>query len=94
MATAYRLEHDPRVPSDKGVRRERRRPDPLADIFEAEIVPMLRAAPALRPVAVFAEMRRRYPDLPAGVTTHDGAADPALARPARAGAGCDLPSGT
>jgi transposase len=67
MATAYRLEHDPRVPSDKGVRRERRRPDPLADIFEAEIVPMLRAAPALRPVAVFAEMRRRYPDLPEGV---------------------------
>jgi transposase len=67
MATAYRLEHDPRLPSDKGVRRERRRPDPLADIFEAEIVPMLRAAPALRPVAVFAEMRRRYPDLPEGV---------------------------
>jgi hypothetical protein len=31
MATAHRLEHDPRLPSDKGVRRERRRPDPLAD---------------------------------------------------------------
>ena len=49
------------------MRRERRRPDPLADIFEAEIVPILRAAPALRPVAVFGEMRRRYLDLPEGV---------------------------
>lgn len=67
MATAYRLEHDPRLPSAKDVPRERRRPDPLADIFEAEIVPMIRAAPDLRPVAVFAEMRRRYPDLPEGV---------------------------
>ena len=30
--------------------RERRRPDPLVDIFDAEVVPMLKAAPGLRSV--------------------------------------------
>jgi hypothetical protein len=38
-ATAYRFEHDDRLPSHKAVVRGRRRPDPLADIFDAEIVP-------------------------------------------------------
>ena len=32
-ATGYRLEADPTLPSQKKVRRGRRRPDPLADIF-------------------------------------------------------------
>ncbi|MDR5727551.1 MAG: hypothetical protein RB191_09005, partial [Terriglobia bacterium] len=43
IATAYRIEHDARLPSQKKAPRQRRRPDPLADIFEAEIVPMLQA---------------------------------------------------
>ncbi len=43
-ATAYRIEKDPRLPSQKKAPRGRRRPDPLADIFESEIVAMLRAA--------------------------------------------------
>ena len=47
--------------------RERRRPDPLAAFFDAEVVPMLKAAPELRAVAIFEEMQRRHPDLPAGV---------------------------
>ena len=63
VATAYRLQHDPRLPSDKKPPRERRRPDPLVDIFEAEVVPLLEAAPGIRPVAVFDELRRRHPDL-------------------------------
>ena len=54
VATAYRFERDPRLPSDKQTPRERRRPDPLADIFEAEVVPLLQAAPGIRPVAIFA----------------------------------------
>ncbi len=66
-ATAYRLEGDPRLPSQKAKGRDRRRPDPLAAIFEAEVVPMLEAAPELRPVAIFAEMLRRHPDLHEGV---------------------------
>ena len=66
-STAYRFEKDPRLPSQKKARRERRRPDPLADIFAAEIVPMLRAAPGLRFVAIFEEMLRRHPDLGMGI---------------------------
>jgi hypothetical protein len=62
-ATAYRIEKDSRLPSQRKVPRQRRRPDPLADIFEAEIVPLLRAAPGIRPVAIFEEMLRRHPEL-------------------------------
>src|ERR1700744_3164895 len=66
-ATAYRFEHDHRLPSDHQQIRGRRRPDPLADFFETEIVPMLKAAPELRAVAIFEEMQRRHPALSAGV---------------------------
>ncbi|RWQ79727.1 MAG: IS21 family transposase [Mesorhizobium sp.] len=62
-ATAYRIEKDSRLPSQRKVPRQRRRPDPLADIFEAEIVPLLRTAPGIRPVAIFEEMLRRHPEL-------------------------------
>lgn len=62
-ATAYRIEDDPRLPSQKATRRTRRRPDPLAGIFDEEIVPLLLEAPGLRPVALFEEIRRRHPDL-------------------------------
>lgn len=68
-ATGYRLEKErsasppppPRPP------RGRRRPDPLADIFDSEVVPLLQSAPDLRAIAVFDEMRRRHPDLDPGV---------------------------
>ena len=62
-ATAYRIGKDPRLPSQKQTLRERRRPDPLADIFEAEVVPLLKAAPGIRCVAIFEEMIRRHPAL-------------------------------
>ena len=61
-ATGYRLAHDSRLPSTKKAPRGRRRPDPLGDLFEAEIVPLLKAAPGLRPIAVFEEMIRRHPN--------------------------------
>jgi transposase InsO family protein len=67
IATAYRIGHDLRLPSDKKVPRDSRRPDPLADIFESEVVPLLQAAPGLRPVAIFDEIRRRHTDLAPGV---------------------------
>jgi hypothetical protein len=66
-STAYRSEKDPRLPSQKMMPRERRRPDPLADVFDAEVVPMLRAAPGLRAVAIFEEMARRHSELGAGI---------------------------
>ena len=61
--TAYRIEADPRLPSEKNKPRERRRPDPLAGVWESEIVPLLEATPELRPIAVFDEMVRRHPEL-------------------------------
>jgi hypothetical protein len=67
LRTAYRIENDPRLPSQTEQRRGRRRPDPLITIFDAEIVPMLKAAPDLRPIAVFEEMQRRHPELPDAV---------------------------
>ena len=66
-STAYRLEHDPRLPSQKKAPRGRRRPDPLGDLFDAEVVPMLRAAPGVRAVAIFDEMLRRHPEIGASV---------------------------
>jgi transposase InsO family protein len=66
-ATAYRIEADPRLPSQKTSSRGRRRPDPLAGIWEGEIVPMLEAAPGVRAVAIFEEICRRHPELATGV---------------------------
>ena len=67
VASAYRIEKDPRLPSQKKAPRGRRRPDPLAGIFDEEVVPLLKAAPGIRPVAIFEEMRRRHPELADGV---------------------------
>lgn len=67
IATAYRIEHDPRLPSEKKIARARRRPDPLAEIFDAEVVPLLQAAPGIRPVAIFDELRRRHTEFAPGV---------------------------
>jgi len=66
-SSACRIEKDRRLPSQRKVRRERRRPDPLADVWQSEIVPILEAAPGLRPVAIFEEVLRRHPELGAGV---------------------------
>ena len=83
-ATAYRVEADPRLPSQKKTPRGRRRPDPLAGVWDSEIVPMLEAAPAparggdLRgdlPSASRA-CRRRAPDLGAAHHPMAGAQRP------------------
>jgi len=66
-ATGHRLARDPRLPSMRKGVRGRRRPDPLADVFEAEIVPMLKAAPGLRSIAIFEEIMRRHPELGSGI---------------------------
>ena len=62
-ATGYRVEADPRLPSQKEASRGRRRPDPLDPYWEAEVVPMLRAAPGIRVVGVLDELRRRHLEL-------------------------------
>ena len=62
-AAAYRIEKDPRLPSQKKARRERRRADPFADVWDNEVVPMLKAAPGLGPNCRLGELCRRHPDL-------------------------------
>ena len=65
-AAAYRFEKESWLPGKERPRRERRRADPLADVWDSEAVPMLKAAPGLRPIAIFEELRRRHPELGAG----------------------------
>ena len=92
-ATGYRIENDPRLPSHKKVPRGRRRPDPLAEVWDDEIVPILKSAPGIRAIAVLDEIRRRHPEINAGHSAHAGTAHAQLASPSRPRAGCDLPSG-
>jgi hypothetical protein len=66
-ATAYRIEQDRRLPSQKKAPRGRRRHDPLAAVWESEVVPLLKSAPGLRPVAIFDEIRRRHPEIGVGI---------------------------
>src|SRR5579864_3959528 len=66
-ATGYRIEDDPRLPSQKKAPRGRRRPDPLAEVWDGEIVPILKAAPGIRAIAVLEEIRRRHPEMPLGI---------------------------
>lgn len=65
--TGYRLEKDRRLPSQKKIPHDRRRPDPLSAVWDTEIVPMMKAAPGLRAVAIYGEMLRRHPELGNGV---------------------------
>ena len=66
-ATGYRLAEDPFLLSGKAAPRGRRRPDPLADIFETEVVPILENSPGIRSVGVFEALMQRHPDLDPGV---------------------------
>src|SRR5262249_3479034 len=60
-ATAYRIEADARLPSQKKPR-GRRRPDPLAAVWDSDIVPLLKATPGLRPISILDEIIRRHSD--------------------------------
>ena len=62
--TARRIEHDPRLPSQKVAERPRRRQsvDPLGGMWESDIVPLLLSRPGLRPVTLLEEMQLRHPD--------------------------------
>ena len=62
-ATAYRIEDDPRLPSQRKEPRGRRRPDPLSPYWDSEIVPILKAAPGIRVIGVLDELCRRHPGL-------------------------------
>src|SRR5580692_5910825 len=70
-ASGYRIEDDPRLPSQKKAPRGRRRPDPLAEVWDGEIVPILKSAPGIRAIAVLEEIRRRHPEIAAGIDPED-----------------------
>ena len=61
------VEDDPRLPSQKKAPRGRRRPDPLAEVWDGEIVPILKSAPGIRAIAVLEEIRRRHPEIAASI---------------------------
>jgi hypothetical protein len=66
-STAHRCEKDPRLPSQKMTPRGRRRADPLAGVWDSEVLPLLKAAPGLRPIGIFDELLRRHPGLNPGM---------------------------
>ena len=66
-ATGYRIEADPRLPSQRKKPHGRRRPDPLVGVWKSEIVPLLEAAPGLRAIAIFEELCRRHPEIDPGI---------------------------
>src|SRR5665213_3013215 len=66
-ASGYRIADDPRLPSQKKTARGRRRPDPLAEVWDGEIVPILKSAPGIRAIAVLEEIRRRHPEISPGI---------------------------
>jgi hypothetical protein len=93
VATAYRITEDPRLPSQKKAPRGRRRRDPLATVWDSEVVPLLKSVAGLRPVAILDEIRRRHPEIGTGIRR-------TLERRIRTWralngcrAGCDLPAG-
>lgn len=66
-ATGYRIENELDQPRATKPPRGSRRPDPLQAVWEAEVLPMLTAAPGLRAVAVLGELGRRHPELDPGI---------------------------
>ena len=62
-ASAYRIQNDPRPPSQKKDPRELRWPDPQEEWWEQEFVPIQEPAQGIRTVGVLKELRRRHPDV-------------------------------
>ncbi|MCG3190491.1 MAG: hypothetical protein LKCHEGNO_03224 [Burkholderiaceae bacterium] len=60
VSSARRIEGSATLPSQRPPRHWRTRNDPLADVWDSEVVPMLEAAPALMAVTVLEELQRRH----------------------------------
>ena len=59
--SARRIEQSPSLPSQRPARAWRTREDPLAPVWDDEVVPLLRADPQLNAVTVLEELQRRHP---------------------------------
>lgn len=61
VSSARRIESQVALPSQRPARHWRTRSDPLAQVWESEVIPMLEAAPALMAITVLEELQRRHP---------------------------------
>jgi hypothetical protein len=61
VRSARRIERSASLPSQRGLRAWRTRADPLAEVWESEILPLLRGAPGLTAVTLLEEIQRRHP---------------------------------
>ena len=62
VASARRVETMSTLPSQRPPRHWRTRVDPLAAVWDTEVVPMLEGAPSLMAVTLLEELQRRYPE--------------------------------
>ncbi|RQQ41739.1 IS21 family transposase, partial [Burkholderia stagnalis] len=62
VRTARRFEHGAHLPSQTPPRTWRTRPDPFADVWDSEVVPLLRHAPRLKAVTLLARLQEAHPD--------------------------------
>jgi hypothetical protein len=62
VRSARRIERRASLPSQRESRRWRTRTDPLAEVWESELMPLLRGAPGLTAVTLLEELQRRYPE--------------------------------
>jgi transposase InsO family protein len=61
VSSAYRIERCSELPSQREPRQWRTRADPLAEVWDDEVVPLLQSAPGLLAVTVLEELQRRHP---------------------------------
>jgi transposase InsO family protein len=62
VASARRIESSGLLPSQRPPRHWRTRADPLSEVWDTEVVPMLEGAPALMAVTMLEELQRRHPE--------------------------------
>jgi len=59
--SARRIEHGERKPGPKPPRTWRTRPDPFADVWESELLPLLRHAPQLKAITLLGKLQQNHP---------------------------------
>jgi len=59
--SARRVEQSLALPSQRQPRNWRTRADPLGEVWDAEVVPLLQRDPALNAVTLLEELQRRHP---------------------------------
>lgn len=61
VRSARRIEGDARLPPQKPRRYWRSRPDPLTDVWDTEVVPMLKSEPRLQAITILRKLQDDHP---------------------------------